>query len=45
MIVKAKWSTVGETHWDEYATRSVFGGLVTLLAVFPAWIPVMLYYL
>jgi hypothetical protein len=32
VIVKAKWSTVRETHWDEYAARFVFGGLVTLVA-------------
>lgn len=32
MILKAKWSTLRETHWDGYATRFVFGGLVTLLA-------------
>ena len=32
MIVKGKWSTIRETHWDEYATRFVFGGLVTVLA-------------
>jgi uncharacterized membrane protein (GlpM family) len=32
LIVRAKWSTLRETHWDEYATRFVFGGLVTLLA-------------
>ena len=32
MIVGAKWSSVRQTHWDEYATRFVFGGLVTVAA-------------
>jgi hypothetical protein len=27
-----KWSTARQTRWDEYATRFMFGGMVTLLA-------------
>jgi hypothetical protein len=27
-----KWSTARQTRWDEYATRFMFGGMVTLMA-------------
>lgn len=32
MILKFELASVGETKWSEYATRFVFGGIVTLLA-------------
>jgi hypothetical protein len=32
MLVKFESSSVRETKWSEYATRFIFGGLVTLLA-------------
>jgi hypothetical protein len=32
MIVKVDWNSAASTTWEEYATRFVFGGAVTLLA-------------
>jgi uncharacterized membrane protein (GlpM family) len=32
MIVKLSFESIRETKWSEYATRFVFGGVVTMLA-------------
>jgi hypothetical protein len=32
MLVKFEWESVHETRWSEYATRFIFGGVVTLVA-------------
>src|SRR5215467_11214492 len=32
MLVKFELASFRKTHWHEYATRFVFGGIVTLLA-------------
>ena len=32
MMVRFEWASVRDTQWNEYATRFIFGGVVTLLA-------------